>query len=244
MEFKAKILVVENDRETLQLLEETLGRMGSELHCLESSRSAAELINQAKFDAFFVDLELPEMDGCELAERIRWSKSNSRCPIVMITNNSTPAALRRCFRAGVNFFLEKPVTPQQLETLLNATRGIMAQERRRYQRAPVRVPVHCQWEIQTMPQGVTGESIDVSASGMRIRLGLTPSPGGVIQVQFKLPGDPRPYNLTTRLARIGPGQELALTFVGLPQEQRQRLMDFAAKGLAEATKTDLTSTLR
>jgi len=244
MEPKAKILVVENDRETLQLLEETLARMGAELHCLESSRSAAELINQAKFDAFFLDLELPEVDACELAERIRWSKSNSRCPIVMITNNPAPGALRRCFRAGVNFFLEKPVTPQQLETLLNATRGIIAQERRRYQRVPVRVPVHCQWEIQALPQVVTGESVDVSASGMRLHLGLTPSPGGLLQIEFRLPGDPQPYNVTARLARISPGQELAVTFVGLTPEQRQRLTDFAGKVLAEAYRSPLASTLR
>jgi len=244
MDFKAKILVVEKHQETLRLLEETLGRMGAELHCLDSSRSAAELINQAKFDAFFLDLDLPEMDGCELAERIRWSRSNSRCPIVMITDNPAPAALRRCFRAGVNFFLEKPVTPQQLETLLNATRGIMAQERRRYQRAPVRVPVHCRWEIQSLPQVVTGESLDVSASGMRLQLGLTPSPGGVIQIHFRLPGDPHPYNVTARLARIGPGQEFALTFVGLTREQRQRLMDFSGKVLPDGRKTPLASTLR
>ncbi|HKZ53712.1 MAG TPA: response regulator [Candidatus Acidoferrales bacterium] len=243
VDYNPKILVVEHEPETLQRLQQTLTQMGADLHCLESSPPAAERINREKFDAFFLDLDLPEISGGELAERIRWSKSNSRCPIVVITNNPEPAALRRCFRAGVNFFLEKPVTRQQLETLLNAARGIMAQERRRYRRVAVRLPIRCRWQIQSFPQMVTGQSLDISASGVRLQLGLTPTPGGVVQVQFKLPGDPRPFDVTARLARIGPGQELALTFVGLTQEQRQRLMDFAGKTLTQARTTPLSSTL-
>jgi len=233
MSLKPKVLVVEHRPDLRQLLNETLTRMGGELQCLESSSQAAELVNREKFDSVFLDLDLPEMGGCDLAEKIRWSKSNSRCPIVMIIEHPEPTVLSRCYRAGVNFFLERPVTQQQLETLLNATRGIMAQERRRYQRAPVQVPVQCQWQIQSLPQVVSGESLDVSASGMRLHLGLTPPPGGVIQMQFKLPCDPRPCEVTARLARMS-GQEIGVTFVGLTHDQRQRLMEVTDRVLASA----------
>jgi CheY-like chemotaxis protein len=242
MAFKPKTLAGEQDPDTRCLLEETLAEAGADWACLDSSAEAARRIEREKCDGFFLSLTLSSPASCELVEKIRWSKSNSRCPIVVITDNPEPAALKSCFRTGVNFFLQKPVNKQHLETLLNATRGIMAQERRRYQRAPIKFPVRCKWEIQSLPQAVSGESINLSASGIQPNLELTPPPGGVVEIRFTLPGDRQPLELTTRIARLGPGQHIGLTFVGLSEEQRQRLMKFTDKLLARPSETPLPST--
>jgi len=146
--FKPKILVVEDDQAMLHLLGEVLGQMGAEPRLVASSTLAAELIEREKFDGVFLDLLMPELDGLELARRIRRSKSNATVPLVVISASPEPTAMQDSFQAGINFFLHKPVTAQQLGKLLNAARGLMLEERRRYQRAPVALLMRCRWQSE------------------------------------------------------------------------------------------------
>jgi len=125
MPFRPRILVVDDDPQMLKLVGEVLAGMGAEPHCVQSSRQAAELVNREKFDGVFLDWFMPELDGLQLAERIRWSKTNSTCPMVMLTANQEPDAMRQCFRVGINFFLQKPATVDRIQGLLKAARDLM-----------------------------------------------------------------------------------------------------------------------
>ena len=139
MIFKPRMLVVDDEIALLEFLGEVLKGRGASPHCVQSSRQAAELVDREKFDGVFLDWKMPELDGLELARHIRWSKSNSRCPIAMLTGAAEPEGLRQCFRAGVNFFLQKPATVAQIERLFNAARDAMFQEHLRYLRIPLEV---------------------------------------------------------------------------------------------------------
>lgn len=232
-EIKPKILVVEDDPEMLRLLGEVLTRFGVEPRCLTSSQQAAQLINREKFDAVILDWLMPGLNGLELAERIRWSRSNSRCPIVMITGIGKPQALKESFRAGINYFLQKPVTVREIERLLNAMRGALLQERRRYQRAAVETPVRCEWEIQSFRQKAQGVSVNLSASGILVRLDVVPPPQVQVSLKFTLPGDPQPYALTASVVRIAPDQQVGLRFDLPSGNQRARLIESVDRALRE-----------
>ncbi|MGH9805565.1 MAG: response regulator, partial [Candidatus Acidiferrales bacterium] len=121
MEFKPKILVVDDEPSLLRLLKDLLSEMGAEPSLMASSLQAAELINQEKFDGAIVDWVMPEMDGLELIQVIRKSRSNKKIPVVMLTSVMEAGALQKAFKAGANFFLQKPVSVAQLRHLLNAT---------------------------------------------------------------------------------------------------------------------------
>jgi DNA-binding response OmpR family regulator len=222
----ARILVAEHDPEILSLICSVLIQEGAEPIGIESGREAAEFIDREKFDGVFLDLDMSDVSGLKLIEKVRWSKSNSRCPIVMITGKPELDVVKKCFQAGANFFLEKPVTPEQVRTLFNATRGVMLQERRRYQRAKIRIPVACEWTIQSLVQEAQGESVNLSASGILLTLRLTPPSQGVVQLRFKLPGDPRPFDLTSRVVSIREGGQVGLSYVGIGEEDRRRLAGF------------------
>ena len=71
VEFRPKILIVDDDLQMLGLLGNVLSQMGAEPHCVASSPQAAELITRHKFDGMFLDSDMPEMTGVELAERKR-----------------------------------------------------------------------------------------------------------------------------------------------------------------------------
>jgi len=164
--FKPKILVVEDDAAMLRLLGELLKEMGAEAHLFASSPGAAEFVDTHKLDGAIVDWRMPEMDGLELARRIRHSKSNNKIPIVMLTGVTGAKATEESFGVGINFFLQKPVSVAQLRALLNASRGAMLQERRRYQRAPVFLRARCFWQQRQ----TSGDIVNLSASGLKAAL--------------------------------------------------------------------------
>ncbi len=78
---KPRMLIVDDDAAALELVSHIIESFQIELECLQSSVAAADLINKKKFDAVFLDWMMPEMDGLEVARRIRKSKSNHSVPL-------------------------------------------------------------------------------------------------------------------------------------------------------------------
>jgi CheY-like chemotaxis protein len=227
MTFTPRVLVVDDDALMMELLTEGLVRARTEPRCVQSSVEAAKIINREKFDGIFLDWIMPELDGLELAKQVRWSKSNSLCPIVMITGNANPEAMRECFHAGINFFLQKPVSLEQIQNVAERAHDLMLQEWLRYQRVPVRVPVLCTYQIQSLSQKAEGESIDLSTTGMRLRLNPTPSPGSTLQLKFRLPGESAPLALAAVVVRLASDQQVGVRLINLTAEERWRLVHFS-----------------
>lgn len=240
MTFKPKILVVEDDTAMLHLLGQVLSQMGAEPRLVASSPQAAELIEREKFDGVFLDLIMPEMDGLELARRIRQSRSNASVPLVMLTASLEASAMQDSFNAGVNFFLQKPVTVPQLRKLLNAARGLMLEERRRAQRAPVALPMRCRWLVPRQAEGsgaggdsrqVTGQSVNLSASGALLELPELPPVGAPVRLEFSLPGSPQALVLPGRVIRQHSASSVGIQFE-TDETTRRALMEFVDKTVA------------
>jgi CheY-like chemotaxis protein len=223
---KPKILVVEDDTAALRQLEATLKAMGAAPKCLASSKKAAELLNKEKFDGAFLDWDTPELNGEQLTKLIRHSKSNAKIPIAMITEHTDTKSIAQGFQMGVTFFLSKPIGQKELGRLLNASRGAMLEERRRYARVPLAVPVHCIWGDKK----ITAKTIDISAGGLLLALGNPPAAGTEVTVDFTLAGLP-PFSLKAEVVRAS-GSQCALKFARMTAEQRDALKSFAERHLA------------
>ena len=226
MTHKPKILVVEDDTAALRQLEATLKAMGAAPKCFASSKKAAELLNKEKFDGAFLDWDTPELSGEQLTKLIRHSKSNAKIPIAMITEHTDTRSIAQGFQMGVTFFLSKPIGQKELGRLLNASRGAMLEERRRYARVPLSVPVHCLWGEKK----ITAKTIDVSAGGLLLALGNAPAAGTEVSVDFTLAGLP-PFNLKAEVAHAS-GSQCGLKFARVTPEQRDALKSFVDRHLA------------
>lgn len=231
MGVKAKILVVDDDQQMLRLLRDVFTQMGAETLCLESSPQAAEVIQRDKFDGVFLDWKMPEMDGIELAARIRTSESNSECPIVMLTGYPEPDAMQASLRVGINFFLPKPVTVQQIRQLLSTVQKLTQPENRSEHRVALRTPVHCSWNEHR----VQGQCLNLSATGMLVALDTVPEVGAGARLEFTLPGDSKPVELTVRVARVTvfagsahpvSNRQVGFRFAGISREIRHRLREY------------------
>ncbi len=228
--FKPKILVVEKDPATLRLLEATLRGMGASPRCLASGRQASEAINREKFDGVFLNWDEGEVDGPELTQRIRRSKSNKGVPVAMLTQRGDTRAIADGFKAGVTFYLQKPVGTKELTRLLNASRGAMLEDRRRYQRAPVAAPVFCEWEKKQ----VKGQSVNLSSSGLLATLSPRPEIGAEVEVEFTMPKSTHTLTLNGRVVRHGPGGQAGIQFArvgGVDAERLKLSVEKAVGGL-------------
>lgn len=237
---KAKVLLVDDDRQVLYLLGEVLTREGAETHCVESTALAAERIECERFDGVFLDWNMPGQTGIELARRIRNSALNFRCPIVMLTGFATPELREESLRVGINFFLAKPVSLQQVRFLFNSMRGLVLEERRTAPRLPVQTPAVCELNRRRLK----GWCLNLSETGMLMMLEEAPPLNAWVNLILTLPGNSQPCELTGNVARVtvlaGSGRtasshQVGLRFVGVLPEVQRRLGDFLAR--AQATLT-------
>jgi len=114
---RMKILVVDDDRITVTLLEQLLQRHGySRVMGVTDSREVLETCAAFDPDLILLDLIMPEMDGFALLEALRSDGSESFLPIVVLTADVSEEAKSRALEAGATDFLVKPVS--QTEALL------------------------------------------------------------------------------------------------------------------------------
>ncbi|MGE5327569.1 MAG: response regulator [Deltaproteobacteria bacterium] len=226
MPFKPKILILESDAPTRELVVTALERMGALPHECASGLEGARLLDGQKFDGTFLDWDNLDLPGEELVRRIRRSPSNSQIPVAMFTEANDTHVIADAFKAGVTLFLSKPFGPRELEHLLNASRGTMLEERRRYQRVLLSVPVVCEWGKKRGFKRVTGRTVNISSAGMLMRLHPQPDQGTAVLSEIILPSSKLPLKLGGTVVRTAPSRQVAVQFAHLTLTQRDQLEDY------------------
>jgi|ERR1022692_1776477 CheY-like chemotaxis protein len=126
-----RVLIVEDDWPSLELLNEFLIPFGVRPTSIINSRHAVALIDTEKLDGIFLDLLMPGVDGFELIRIARASSLNKRTPIVVVSGREDKETMQQAFAAGATFFLAKPLDRLKLSRLINTTLGSMLRERTR-----------------------------------------------------------------------------------------------------------------
>jgi signal transduction histidine kinase/CheY-like chemotaxis protein len=105
----ARVLVVEDNLMNQELAREFLESAGAVVSVAGNGREALAALEAAPVDCVLMDLQMPVMDGCEAAQRLRADPRWARLPVIAMTANAMAADRDRCFASGMNDFLAKPV---------------------------------------------------------------------------------------------------------------------------------------
>src|SRR5512133_2593118 len=121
-----KILIVDDDAETLRLIGMMLERQGFEVIRLNNGIQASEVANNQKPDLIVLDVMMPDMDGYQVTRQLRSEPALMDIPILMFTAKSQVNDKVVGYEAGVDDYLTKPVHPAELvahiRALLSRTR--------------------------------------------------------------------------------------------------------------------------
>jgi two-component system CheB/CheR fusion protein len=115
----ARIVVVEDNEDSRELICELLSSEGYDCNSAATGPAGLALVNQLRPDVVILDLGLPEVDGFEVARRIRRDPPNDRVCLIALTGYGQAADRVAAREAGFDEHLVKPVQTEQLLALLS-----------------------------------------------------------------------------------------------------------------------------
>jgi two-component system, cell cycle response regulator DivK len=109
-----KLLLVEDNDMNRDMLSRRLGRQGYALILAVDGLQALELAIAEHPDLILLDMSLPEIDGWEVARRLKVSPSTALIPIIALTAHAMAGDRERCLAAGCDDYDTKPIEFLQL----------------------------------------------------------------------------------------------------------------------------------
>ncbi|ARN56670.1 PhnD/SsuA/transferrin family substrate-binding protein [Sedimentisphaera salicampi] len=120
-QFSGSILVAEDSPTNQMLIRIYLEKMGLDVDVAENGQLAVDMAMKKSYRLIFMDVQMPEMDGCEAAQRLR--KQNWNGPIIALTANAMKGDREKCLAAGCDYYLSKPIDRIKLISALEQYLG-------------------------------------------------------------------------------------------------------------------------
>jgi pilus assembly protein CpaE len=115
-----KILIVDDDVDTLRLVGIMLQRQGYQIVAATNGQLGLNKAIEEHPDLILLDVMMPDMDGYEVTRRLRANPSTARTPILMFTAKSQLDDKVTGFEVGVDDYLTKPTHPSELQAHVKA----------------------------------------------------------------------------------------------------------------------------
>lgn len=114
----ARILLVEDNPLNQEVAFALLSDAGFHVEFVDNGQIALERLRDAPWDLVLMDLQMPVLDGLQTTRTLRKSFSAAELPVLALTANLGPSDLQRCYDAGMQGFVAKPIAPNALWTAL------------------------------------------------------------------------------------------------------------------------------
>jgi PAS domain S-box-containing protein len=115
---KARLVVVEDDPDTLEMLKATLEARGFNVKTCNSAEEMLDCAEETDADLLISDIGMPEVDGFEMIKRLRKLKSYKNVPAIALSGYASMKDAETAIAAGFNAHVSKPVDPNELLTLV------------------------------------------------------------------------------------------------------------------------------
>ena len=115
-----KILVVDDEKDILEMLKYNLEKEGYEVNVASNGKSALEKAIKVKPNLILLDIMMPEMDGVETCRKLRELPEAQQTHITFLTARAEEYSEVAAFDAGADDYIVKPIKPRALMSRINA----------------------------------------------------------------------------------------------------------------------------
>ena len=110
-----RILLADDNPVNCRIAVLMLEKAGHQIDVVNGGAEAIEAVRQKRYDLVLMDVQMPDVDGLEATRRIRaLPVAHAGVPVVAITANALPGDDQRCFEAGMNDYITKPIDRARL----------------------------------------------------------------------------------------------------------------------------------
>jgi len=173
-----KILVVEDDKDILELISFNLEKEGYRTYCSASGEIALSQVDNLKPDLILLDLMLPGINGLDICKQLKQSDTTKNIPIIMVTAKSEDSDVVAGLELGADDYVTKPFSPK---VLIARIRTILRRSRKKpdtfhsqivsFRDIVIDISRHC--------VTVNGKNVELSATEFSILRFLAENPGWV-----------------------------------------------------------------
>jgi CheY-like chemotaxis protein len=115
---RRRILVVDDSQDVTLMMSELLAMLGHDVRAANDGPTALAIADEFAPDLVLLDLGMPEMDGYEVAQRLRAQPGGQAIELVAVSGWATGSVRQRAEEAGFNRQCTKPLTLVQLRAIL------------------------------------------------------------------------------------------------------------------------------
>jgi len=139
-----RVLLAEDNPVNVEVAKAMLESLGIEATCARNGQEALDAVRRGAFDAVLMDCQMPVMDGFAATSAIRRHERESgrarTLPVIAITANALQGDREACLAAGMDDYLSKPFTQQQLAAVIGRWVGAAMAATSHHGDAPLRAP--------------------------------------------------------------------------------------------------------
>ena len=112
------VLVVDDDPLTQRVLQHYLERAGYRMLSANNGREAIKIARSALPQLIILDVMMPDMDGWTVLAQVQNTERTKAIPVIMLSGNADLMAKEESLRSGATLLLVKPISPEQLLTVI------------------------------------------------------------------------------------------------------------------------------
>jgi CheY-like chemotaxis protein len=227
-----KIMVVDDEPLSQKLIRSLAAPSGHTVFTFADTQEAGQRAETQRFDVAFVAMGTPQLDGLELARRIRKSPLNLESTIVMLSATDDVTSLRTAYGEGADLVLSKPITAACIRPMLASMDSPGWKGRRHAARLPLFTEVVCTWDERQFPL----RSMNISESGMLLQPSLDLEVGQEVTLEFKIAEVRASLNVLARIVRKEGTERVAVAFIGLAPEDLNAIQLYVLGRLKDLTR--------
>jgi hypothetical protein len=228
-------LVLCKDAQTRQLIIESLQPLAIRPEICEEGLAASGLLDNQKFEAVIVDLQLGD-EALLVLRQLRLSRANRTAVTFAITTGVQTSG-----RPDSTFVLQRPLLAASVNQTLRAAFGLVVRERRRYFRCPVAVPALVR---ARQPEDILCQTVNISEGGIAITVPATLDSDFPALVRFTLPDRTSQLSAETRVCWRSQDGLVGLEFQSLTAPQKSELQEWLARKLDETLPENVAALFR